>query len=192
MQHPAGSWHAYYEGDAVKEHTLDTNVACYVANGVWHHYLATGDTGFLEELFPAVERAIDFALDNQHPTGEIEWDADPRTPRRQGRVAHRLVEHLLVAALRDRGRRATRPRPPRLGALARLAGHRDRAPTRAISRQGTLGHGLVLPDPLRGVARACRRSTDRVEVGHVRRARDAACVACRISRGSPRPRRASS
>ena len=77
MQHPAGSWHAYYDGDAVKEHTLDTNVTCYIANGVWHHYLATGDTGFLDELFPVVERAIDFALDNQHPTGEIEWDADP-------------------------------------------------------------------------------------------------------------------
>ena len=77
MQHPTGSWHAYYQGNAVKEHTLDTNVTCYVANGVWHHYLATGDTGFLDELFPVVERAIDFALDHQHPTGEIEWDADP-------------------------------------------------------------------------------------------------------------------
>ena len=53
MQHPAGSWHAYYEGDAVKEHTLDTNVACYIANGVWHHYLSTGDTGFLDDLFPS-------------------------------------------------------------------------------------------------------------------------------------------
>jgi len=78
MQHFGGSWHAYYQGDGVKEHTLDTNVTCYVANGVWHHYLATGDTGFLSELFPMVERAIDFALDNQHPTGEIEWDADPQ------------------------------------------------------------------------------------------------------------------
>src|SRR5947207_2212172 len=28
-------------------------------------------------MFPVVERAIDFALDNQHPSGEIEWDADP-------------------------------------------------------------------------------------------------------------------
>jgi hypothetical protein len=76
-QHFSGSWHAYYQGDAVKEHTLDTNVTCYIANGVWHHYLATGDTGVLSELVPAVERAIDFALDHQHPTGEIEWDADP-------------------------------------------------------------------------------------------------------------------
>ena len=77
MQRSDGAWHAYYEGDAVKERALDTNVTCYVANGVWHHYLATGDTGFLEEFFPMVELAIDFALDHQHPTGEIEWDADP-------------------------------------------------------------------------------------------------------------------
>src|SRR5436190_15820689 len=61
----------------MKERTLDTNVACYVANGVWHHYLSTRDSGFLEALFPKVERAIDFALNHQHPTGEIEWDADP-------------------------------------------------------------------------------------------------------------------
>lgn len=77
MQRPDGAWHAYYLDGEVKERWLDTNVTCYVATGVWHHYLCTGDTGFLEELFPVVERAIDFALDHQHPTGEIEWDADP-------------------------------------------------------------------------------------------------------------------
>jgi hypothetical protein len=76
-QRPDGAWHAYYIGDEIEERALDTNVTCYIANGVWHHYLATGDTGFLEEFFPVVERAIDFALDHQHPTGEIEWDADP-------------------------------------------------------------------------------------------------------------------
>ena len=56
--------------------TLDTNVTCYIANGVWHHYLSTGDTGFLEELFAVVERAIDSALDHQTGTGEIAWRAD--------------------------------------------------------------------------------------------------------------------
>jgi hypothetical protein len=76
-QRPDGAWHAYYMGDHIEERALDTNVTCYIANGVWHHYLATGDTGFLEEFFPVVERAIDFALDHQHPTGEIEWDAHP-------------------------------------------------------------------------------------------------------------------
>ena len=72
-----GAWHAYYHDGAVKERWLDTNVTCYVAVGVWHHYLCTGDTAFLEHYFPMVERAVDFVLDSQHPTGEIEWDADP-------------------------------------------------------------------------------------------------------------------
>src|SRR4029079_6155519 len=47
MQHEAGSWHAYYVGNDVKDKTLDTNVSSYVANGVWHHYLCTRDAGFL-------------------------------------------------------------------------------------------------------------------------------------------------
>ena len=83
-QRPDGAWHAYYIGDEVEEHALDTNVTCYIANGVWHHYLATGDTAFLEELFPVIERAIDFALDHQYATGEIEWDADPERVEGKG------------------------------------------------------------------------------------------------------------
>ncbi|MCU1427547.1 MAG: hypothetical protein JWL83_1547 [Actinomycetia bacterium] len=93
-----GSWHAYYEGDAIKDHTLDTNVTCYVANGVWHHYIATGDTGFLEAFFRVVERAIDFALDQQHPTGEIEWDADPL--RLEGRGALLTGSSSIYSSLR--------------------------------------------------------------------------------------------
>jgi len=76
MQHREGSWHAYYVGDEVKDPTLDTNVTCYIANGVWHHYLCTGDTGFLREFWPAVEAAIDFALSHQTETGEIAWRGD--------------------------------------------------------------------------------------------------------------------
>ena len=76
MQRDDGSWHAYYVGRAVKDATLDTNVMAYVANGIWHHYLSTGDTGFLEEFFPMVERAVDFVLDHQNETGEIAWRAD--------------------------------------------------------------------------------------------------------------------
>ena len=77
MQRPDGAWHAYYQDGEVKQRWLDTNVTCYVAVGVWHHYLCTGDTNFLEHYFPLVERAVDFVLDHQQPTGEIEWDADP-------------------------------------------------------------------------------------------------------------------
>jgi hypothetical protein len=76
MQNPDGSWHAYYVGDEIKDPTLDTNVACYIATGVWHHYLCTGDTGFLQAFWPVVERTIDYALRYQTETGEIAWRAD--------------------------------------------------------------------------------------------------------------------
>lgn len=76
MQRPDGCWHAYYIGRDVKDWALDTNVTCYSANGVWHHYLSTGDTAFLEEFWPVVERAFDFALSHQAETGEIAWRGD--------------------------------------------------------------------------------------------------------------------
>ena len=128
MQHDAGCWHAYYVGDEVKEHTLDTNVTCYVANGVWHHYLCTRDAGFLETMFPVVERAIDFALDHQHPTGEIEWDADPA--RDEGRGALLTGSSSIYSSLRcaiAAAERLGRDRPDwelSLGSLAIAIAHR--------------------------------------------------------------------
>jgi|tagenome__1003787_1003787.scaffolds.fasta_scaffold20907802_2 hypothetical protein len=128
MQHEAGCWHAYYVGDDVKEHTLDTNVTCYVANGVWHHYLCTRDAGFLETLFPVVERAIDFALDHQHPTGEIEWDADPA--RGDGKGALLTGSSSIYSSLRcaiAAAERLGRDRPDwelSLGSLAIAIAHR--------------------------------------------------------------------
>lgn len=80
MQRPDGCWHAYYVGRTVKDPALDTNVTCYAANGVWHHYQSTGDTNFLEEFFPVVERGIDFALSLQAETGEIAWRGDEPDP----------------------------------------------------------------------------------------------------------------
>ena len=76
MQLLDGGWHAYYVGNEVKDPTLDTNVACYLAVGVWHHYLTTGDTAFLRDFWPVVERTIDYALAYQTETGEIAWRAD--------------------------------------------------------------------------------------------------------------------
>jgi hypothetical protein len=128
MQHDAGCWHAYYVGDVVKERTLDTNVTCYVANGVWHHYSCTGDVGFLESMFPVVERAIDFALDHQHPTGEIEWDADPA--RTEGKGALLTGSSSIYSSLRcaiAAAERLGRERPDwelSLGSLAIAIAHR--------------------------------------------------------------------
>jgi hypothetical protein len=73
MQREDGSWHQYYLADRVEEHKLDTNVCAYVATGVWHHWLLFRDLGFLEWMWPTVERAIDWVLELQKPRGEIIW-----------------------------------------------------------------------------------------------------------------------
>ena len=75
--------------------TSSTPTSCaYVATGVWHHWLLFGDAGFVETMWPVVERAIDFVLDLQTPA----WRDHLGPPRRRHavvvRAAHRLVEHL--------------------------------------------------------------------------------------------------
>ena len=72
-QRPDGAWHQYYLEDSVEQDKLDANVVAYVAAGVWHHWLLTGDRGFLETLWPTVDAAIGFVLDLQTPRGEIRW-----------------------------------------------------------------------------------------------------------------------
>ncbi|HEY2331306.1 MAG TPA: hypothetical protein VGH94_05270 [Acidimicrobiales bacterium] len=72
-QRPDGSWHQYYLADGVEEPKLDANICAYPATGVWHHWLLTRDRGFIETMWPMVERAIDFVLDLQTARGEVRW-----------------------------------------------------------------------------------------------------------------------
>ena len=73
LQHDSGAWHQYYVADGVEQDKLDANVIAYIATGVWHHWLITDDRGFLESMFPVVERAIDWVFKLQQPRGEILW-----------------------------------------------------------------------------------------------------------------------
>lgn len=72
-----GSWCRYYLAEGVEDPRRDPNVGAYIATGAWWHFLLTGDTGFLEEMWPVVNRAIGFALALQRPGGEILWSMDP-------------------------------------------------------------------------------------------------------------------
>jgi hypothetical protein len=72
-QRPDGSWHQYYLADSVEQDKLDANTIAYVATGAWHHWLLTKDSGFVETLWPVVDRAIEFVLDLQTERGEILW-----------------------------------------------------------------------------------------------------------------------
>lgn len=92
VQEPDGSWWAEYgsavsldtgkyEGAGNEPKKRDTNFIAYVAVGIWHHYLLTGDRRVAERWFPMVARAIDFVLALQTDHGEVRWTApDPVTP----------------------------------------------------------------------------------------------------------------
>jgi hypothetical protein len=71
-----GSWFNYYLGGGVKEARLDTNVCAYVATGVYHYLLATGDIDFAQSMWDHVERATDFVLRWQLDDGTIRWSLD--------------------------------------------------------------------------------------------------------------------
>ena len=190
MQRADGGWHAYYVGDEIEDPTLDTNVTCYIATGVWHHYLATGDTAFLRELWPMVEAAIDYVLDYQRETGEIAWRGDDPD---DGALLTGSSSIHLQPALRDRDRRAPRPRAPRLGALAR---HRSRSPIAHRpdvfldkDRWAMDWYYPILGGVLRGHAAHARVAA---RLGDVRRRRPRRALRRPTGRGSPRRRRASS
>lgn len=72
-QRPDGSWHQFHLADRIEDPKLDANVCAYVATGVWQHWLLAADRGFVDELWPVVEAALDFVLDLQAPRGEIRW-----------------------------------------------------------------------------------------------------------------------
>ena len=77
-QRQDGAWAAAYDDERVVDHTLDANFTAYIAVGVWHHWLATGDAAFAAEMWPVVARAVDFALDLQADSGAILWARDKR------------------------------------------------------------------------------------------------------------------
>jgi hypothetical protein len=71
-----GSWFNYYLGDGVKDQRLDTNVCAYVATGLFHHQLVTGELDLSRRLWPMAERAIDFVLRWQRRDGSVTWSLD--------------------------------------------------------------------------------------------------------------------
>jgi hypothetical protein len=76
VQRPDGSWPAAFRAGATTDEMTDSNFVAYSAVGTWHHYLSTGDIGFLHRAWPFVERAIDNVLDVQRADGTICWARD--------------------------------------------------------------------------------------------------------------------
>jgi hypothetical protein len=68
-----GSWPIRCRNGVVEDANSDSNFCAYIATGVWHHTLITGDRRFAELMWPVVAKAIDFVLDLQLTGGEICW-----------------------------------------------------------------------------------------------------------------------
>jgi MMP endo-(1,4)-3-O-methyl-alpha-D-mannosidase len=76
-QRPDGSWAAEYRDGAVVAPAVESNHAGYLAVGVWHSWLRTGDESLVDQLWPVVRRALDLVTAMQLPTGAISWALRP-------------------------------------------------------------------------------------------------------------------
>lgn len=76
-QNSDGSWYAAYFGkteeEKLAEQKIETNFVAYPACGLWHYWLISQDSEFVNEIFPTIERGIEFALSHQKPDGDIQW-----------------------------------------------------------------------------------------------------------------------
>jgi len=77
MQLTDGSWYAAYMKGLPEDKTRDTNMSSYIAVGLFHYFLITGDIDFLNKMWPTVHAAMEFTLSLQGPGGEIYWARNP-------------------------------------------------------------------------------------------------------------------
>ena len=76
-QLPQGAWYAAYRNEAPEDRTLDANMTSYIAVGLYHYHLITGDRELLDHMWPTLTSAIAFTLSLQAPSGEIYWAISP-------------------------------------------------------------------------------------------------------------------
>jgi hypothetical protein len=76
-QNGDGSWYAAYTEGEPTDLGREANFCAYVAVGLWHHYLSTGDDAFLDRMWPTLYAAVEFVLGLQAPGGQIGWRRDP-------------------------------------------------------------------------------------------------------------------
>jgi hypothetical protein len=72
-QSPDGSWPMETTGGDVGDARIDTNQCAYIAVGVWHRWLITGDRTQVEVMWPVVRRAVELVVALQLPFGGIPW-----------------------------------------------------------------------------------------------------------------------
>jgi hypothetical protein len=76
-QRPDGSWPQKWVDGAITEHGGESNDAAYIAVGIWHDLLSTGDEGFARQMWPVVRRAVDYTVGLQTSFGDMAWVRNP-------------------------------------------------------------------------------------------------------------------
>ncbi|SDK11576.1 hypothetical protein SAMN04487820_104310 [Actinopolyspora mzabensis] len=171
-QRSDGSWPMRFRDGAIEDHGADTNFCAYIAVGVWHHFLITGDREFAARLWPTVRAGVDFVLSTQLPRGEIRWavGVEGATLPESLLTGCSSIHHSLRCAL-ALAESVGRPQPSWEIALGRL-GHVLRAHPEAFVRKDRYSmdwYYPVLGGALRG-EQGCERLRDRwsefVVAGH--------------------------
>lgn len=75
-QGPEGAWPAASNCTSIIDPARESNHAAYLATGLWHFYRASGDVDFLAQMWPTLDRAIEFVLSLQADDGSIYWATD--------------------------------------------------------------------------------------------------------------------
>ena len=100
MQRPDGSWPMQLRRGTIEDANSDSNFCAYIAAGVWHHMLITGDQAFAAAMWPVVSAAVEFVLDLQIGYGEISWARSESGPEREALLTGSAsVYHSLRCAL---------------------------------------------------------------------------------------------
>lgn len=79
-----GSWAMSYDQERVIDSSVDTNQCAYIAVGAWQWWLATSDRSLPLQLWPHVQRALDFVVGLQLDSGAIAWGRSPGGEINQG------------------------------------------------------------------------------------------------------------
>lgn len=72
-----GSWYASYREGCPEDMTRESNMSAYIAVGLYHYYLITGDIAFLRDMWDSMRAAIDFTVSLQAESGEVCWAKSP-------------------------------------------------------------------------------------------------------------------
>ncbi|MBU8849035.1 MAG: phenyltransferase domain-containing protein [Desulfobacterales bacterium] len=77
IQNPDGSWYSSYINGEPGDRTCETHMAAYISVGLFHTWLMNKDTLLLENIWPAMEKGINYAISLQVKSGEIYWAKSP-------------------------------------------------------------------------------------------------------------------